>query len=110
LKRTGDTAHGLLGRRTQPNLPYFPDEGISEGKARLVLVVRTATELDVVGRGDTSRCVGDDVMELEDRRLAASPCASDERAASLIAQPHCTPDSGRNVTARRGAFAGAGSW
>jgi hypothetical protein len=66
-----------------------------------MLVVRAAAELDILGRGCASRCVRRDVMELEERGLAAPASPSDERATFLIALPHRTPDSRRYVTSRR---------
>lgn len=72
-------------------------------------VVRATAELDVLGRGCTSRCVRRDVMELEERGFAASASPSDERAAFLIATPNRTPDSRRYVTSRRSGLARAWS-
>ena len=83
-----------------PHLLSLADERVPEEKVRLILVVRAAAELDVVRRGCASRRVRRDVMELEERGLAAPACPSNKRAAALIAQPHCTPDGRRYMTSR----------
>src|SRR5436309_577805 len=83
-----------------PYLLSLADERVAEEKARLILVVRAAAELDVLRRRRASRRVGRDVMELEERDLATPACASHERAASLIALPHCPPNGRRYVTSR----------
>jgi hypothetical protein len=88
-----------------PTLLSLADERVPEEMTRLILVVRAAAQLDVVRRGCASRRVRRDVMELEERGFAALAGASDERAASLIALPHCTPDSRRYATSRCRALA-----
>ncbi len=80
-----------------PDLGSLADQRVSEEKLRLILVVRAAAELDVVGRRRASSRVRRDMMELEERNLPAPSSASDERAASLIALPHCSLDSRRYV-------------
>jgi hypothetical protein len=64
-----------------------------------------AAKLNVVRSGRASRRVWLYVMELEERRLAAPARVSDERAASLIAPPHCAPDIRRYVTSHGSPFA-----
>jgi hypothetical protein len=86
-----------------PHLLSLADERVPEEKARLILVVRAAAELDVVCLGSASRRVRRDVMELEEGGLAAPACASDEPAASLISPPYSTPDRRRYVTSAPGA-------
>lgn len=92
-----------------PHFPPLAHQRVSEEDARLILVVRAAAELDVVDRSGAASGVRLDVVELEERRLAASPRGPDECAASLIALPHCTFYDSRNVTARGGNFSGAPS-
>jgi hypothetical protein len=65
-----------------------------------MLVVRAAAELDVLDRGGAACGVWSYVMELEERGLPIPARPSDERAAFLIALPHCTPDCRRYVTSR----------
>ena len=77
------------------------DERIPEEEACLILVVRAASELDVLGRGRPSRRERCDVMELEELAAPASP--SYEGAAFLIAPPHSPPDGRRYVTSRTDA-------
>jgi hypothetical protein len=89
------------------HLRSLADERVSEEKARLILVVRAAAELNVVCRGCASRRIRRDVMELKERGLTAPACATDEPAASLIALPYCTPDSRRYVTSRWSTLARA---
>ena len=88
----------------RPHLPPLADERFPKEQTRFILIVRSATELDIVGRRFPSRRVRRDVVEFEERSLAAPACASDERAASLIAVPDCTPDSGRYVAPPRSAL------
>jgi hypothetical protein len=99
-----------VSQRFTPHIPSLPDERIPEEKTRFVLVVRATAQLDVVGRASTSRCVGRDVVELEEPSLAAPARPSDERTASLIALPHFTPDSGRYVTSGCSAHVRTRSW
>jgi hypothetical protein len=58
---------------------------IPEEKARFILVMRTAAQLNVVGCRDAAHRVWHDVVELEKRDLLASPRAPNERATSLTA-------------------------
>ena len=95
---------GIL-RRRHPHLRLLADDRVPEEKARLILVVRAAAQLDVIRRGYASCRIGHDVMELDERGLAASALGSGERAASIIALPHCTPDSRGYVTSRCSSLA-----
>ena len=55
-----------------PCVRPLTDEQVAEEKAHLILVVRTAAELNVVYRGRAARGVRRDVMELETSGLRAS--------------------------------------
>ena len=94
--------HNLRGhvRRNvlRPHLLSLADERVPEEKARLILVVRAAAELNVVRRCCASHRVRRDVVELKEPSLATAARPSDKRTASRIALPHFTPDSGRYVT------------
>lgn len=68
------------------------NEHIPKEKPCLILIVRTAAELDIVRRSASPCGVGRDVVELEEAGLAATAHAPDERATSLIALPHRTLD------------------
>src|SRR5262245_56543747 len=78
------------GRTLYPHRLPFADEHVAEENARLVLIVRSATELDIVSCGGSSRRVRRDMVKLEERRLAATAHTPDKRAASFVALPHCT--------------------
>ena len=67
-----------------PSVRLLTDEHIAEEKARLILVVRTAAELNVANRGGAARCVRRDVMELEESGLPASSCTPNKTATSVV--------------------------
>ena len=97
---TRERATGPSDAECSAAVPPLADQRVPEEKARLILVVRAAAQLNVVGGGWASRRVRRDVMELKEGDLAASARAPDEPAASLIALPDCAPDRRRYVTSR----------
>ena len=76
------------------------DDAVAEEQVSLILVVRAAAELNVVRGAYPSRCVRRDVMELEERGLAAPTYPSNKSAASLVALPHGTLHGRRQKTPR----------
>ena len=65
---------------------------IAKHEHGLVLIVRTASQLDVSDGRRSAVGVRHDMVEFEKRRLSTSSCAADERAASLIAPPDLALD------------------
>jgi hypothetical protein len=59
--------------------------------------VGAAPQLNIAYHGQSTGRVRRDVMELEKRRFRAPPAIAGECTTALIALPHFTPDSRRNV-------------
>jgi hypothetical protein len=77
---------------------------------RLVLIMRPAAELDVVDGRRAARRIGDNVMELHESWLGATPLRSYERTATAVAsRPRASPpkECGANVPSQRVAGAAA---
>jgi len=92
---TLDARRLVRGRRAATP---FADELGAVVEHRLVLVVRMATQLDLVGRVLCPARPAPDVMELEPAgRRAPPPLAVDERAARAVARPHHPPHRRGNV-------------
>ena len=99
MSSSGTFGSRIFERRRTVYPPRLPlaDQRVPEEKARLILIVSTAAELDIVRCSSTSCRVRRDMVKLEERGLVATADTPDKRAASLVALPHCTPDSRRYV-------------
>ena len=82
---------------------------VPEEDARLMLIMSTTPELNIVRRCGTPCRVRRDVVELQERGFAAPACAPDERAPSLIALADNPPDCRRYVASPAIALLGARS-
>ncbi len=88
-------------RVRSPRLPHQQRQSSPEILLRLVQVVRSTPQFDVLDRRLTTDSMGFNVMELEEPALGTAPVRPHERAPAAVALPHLPPHGGRNVTRTR---------
>jgi hypothetical protein len=104
-KRTADRQSGRSGPSwdgPRIHIRPFPNPHRPEVLLALVRVMRPTTELKILDGGRAARCIGSDVVELEESTLAAPAVRTDEPALAAVPLPYLTPDRGRYVTRPRG--------
>ena len=77
--------------------PLFSHDVRPEEQARLVRVVRAASQLDVLDCRRSADAMGLHVVELQERAFTAASFGPDERATAAVTSPHGAPRRCRDV-------------
>ena len=91
LTRSGPSSCACVTRRS------LLDNVCAEPPLCLVLVVRAAAELEVLGRRLAAISKGDDVVDLEEPTFGAAAVGAHERASAFVAPPDFPPYGRRDV-------------